>query len=145
MSGNSRNDLEPMSDYSQPSGDKPTLSSRILGGTMAVVLGALTIISLPWVLWWKFPLRYTLFGRGAGGDGLLAALHTPPLVMWIAFIAAVTFSAGFKIGAYDMMAVMNVIWKTDESYDPKILEVARSLMFIAVVSGITTFVLLCCA
>lgn len=117
--------------------ERPSLFSRLLGAVMAFVFGGLTVISLPWLLAWKFPVRLGLL------LGLPSVLALPVFYLWALFVALAALHVGFKAGAYDMMAVLNAMWGTGDSYDRNVLAMAESLRNTIIISALGTFVLLC--
>lgn len=103
---------------------------------MAFVFTALTVVSLPWFLAWKFPVRL------GGLLGLPGLLFVPVFYVWVLVVAVLALRIGFKAGGHDMMAVLNVIWRTGDSCDPKVLDMAESLRNTVIFSALATFVLL---
>lgn len=117
--------------------DEPSLFSRVLGALVAFVFSGLTVVSLPWLLAWKFPIRL----------GLLVGIQWLPFVpifyIWVLVVALFALHMGFKLGGIETLDVLNLLWKTGESHDPTVQAMAGSLRTTIIWSGIGTFVLLC--
>jgi hypothetical protein len=104
---------------------------------MASVFGGLTVISLPWLLAWKFPIRLGLM------LGLPSLVFLPVFYVWVLIVALMACNIGYKAGAYDTMDILNILWKTGDSYDAKTLAMAGTLRTMMIISAIVTFILLC--
>lgn len=117
--------------------EEPSLFSRVVGASIAFVFSGLTVISIPWLLAWKFPIRLGLL------VGIQGLLFVPVFYVWVFVVAVVALHMGFKLGGFQMLDVLNLLWRTGESYDPTVRAMADSLRTTIIWSGVATFVLLC--
>ena len=115
--------------------EKASLIGRIVGAIMAFVLIGLTVIFIPWLLAWKSHIRLGLI-HGHPSPAFITAFY-----IWALIVALAALYMGFKSGIYETMDILNILWKTGESYDPKVLAMAETLRNIMIISAIATFIL----
>jgi hypothetical protein len=118
--------------------DQPSLVSRIIGALTALLFGALTVFFVPWLLAWKFPIRL-----GLAVMLPVVLLLRPFLYLWLAYVAVAALSIGYKAGTYDTVDMLNLIWKTGDSHDPRVHAMASALRQTIILSAIGTFLLFC--
>lgn len=117
--------------------DSPGLTGRILGALMAFVFSGLSVIYLPLLLFWKFPIY---FGFSLGPPSIF---FFPVLCMWGLVVAFSSLAIGFQAGVYETMEIFNVMWQTGESFDPEVHKKVILLKKITAVSAVVTMALLC--
>ncbi|MEW5757438.1 MAG: hypothetical protein AB1810_14170 [Pseudomonadota bacterium] len=127
---------EDMPGHNLPRRDEPSALSRIIGGIIASTFGMLTVFLLPLMLSWEFPFKMWFLMR-------INSVYTLPIFYgWILVIGSAALYIGYKLGAAETMDVLNIIWGTGESNDPRIQKLARSLRKAVLIAGLSTYVIL---
>ncbi len=116
----------------------PSALGRIGGGAAGLVFGGTTVIFLPWLRAAKYPTRFGVF---VGLPMLLFAL--PFVLIWSLIFGVAAMRTGYRAGIWDALDILNIIWKTGESHDPKIHALAESLRKTIITSAFGSFVLFC--
>jgi hypothetical protein len=109
----------------------PSVPSRVTGALAAFVFGALTIATLPWLRARKFPVAV-----GLAICLPLVIYFRPFCYFWIAYFACAACYLGFKAGVYGTMDIFNLLRKTGDSHDPKVITLAESLRRSVIISAV---------
>ena len=111
--------------------------NRILGALMAFVFSSLSVIFLPLMLFWKFPV-YFGFSLGVPAIFLFSGI-----CVWGAVVGGMSLVIGFRAGVYETMDIFNVMWRTGESYDlhvhAQVVQIKKIIFFSALASGMLLF------
>lgn len=118
--------------------DTPSLLGRIIGAVMAFAFMMFTVLAIPILLAWKFPIR------GSKVASILAGWPTTVFLLFVGLVAMFALIIGFVHGVYGILDVFNLIWETGESHDKDAAasaDILKKLIFAAMCVPIVLFVI----
>ncbi|MFZ6751312.1 hypothetical protein [Undibacterium sp. Ren11W] len=99
--------------------ETPSTIERMFGAIVASVFAGITAMAAPWILAWKFPIKFLLFFP------LTGVLVMPMFYAWILLVAIYAFTAGFRYGFFGVLDIFNLIWRTGETNDRVLRDAAE--------------------
>lgn len=109
--------------------ETPSLAGRLVGAVLASSFTVLTVLVIPLLLSWKFPLKGRYLFPVLTGWGLNMFLF------WLGLVAIVAMIVGFVHGFWGVLDIFNLVWRTGESYEPETMDAAmffRKLILVSV-------------
>lgn len=116
--------------------ETPSTIERMFGAIMASVFTGVTVMAAPWILAWKFPIKFLIFFP------LASVFVMPIFYIWILIVAIYALTAGFRYGFFGVLDIFNLIWRTGETNDRVLREAAEKYRALIPVTIFVSYLLI---
>ncbi|AZP12512.1 hypothetical protein [Undibacterium parvum] len=116
--------------------ETPSTIERIFGAVMASAFAGGTAIAAPWILAWKYPIKFFIFFP------LTSVLVMPMFYVWILIVVIYALSAGFRYGFFGVLDIFNLIWRTGETNDRVLRDAAEKYRVLIPVTIFVSYLLI---
>jgi hypothetical protein len=114
--------------------ETPSLTSRFIGALMALTFGVITILAIPYMLAWKFPVVAFFLTDN------IRAYASLGFYLWALGIGVLAMHTGFRLGGIGVLDLFNQIWGTGETTDRSIIELGHRGRTLIPITAVVSFV-----